>query len=425
MNTKTTRMAVRAGAGALALGLLTMPAHATEGYFAIGSDAVARGQGGAGVAAPGENAMASAINPAAVAGLGNEFSLGLEAFAPSRGYSTSTAPGFVAPGSVRSGHGLFPVPNFALNKKLANGAVLNIAAYGNGGMNTSYPDVVNPNCGGGSGVFCMGKAGVDLSQLFLSVTYAKQSGNISWGVSPTIVGQAFKAWGLGAFSGLSSDPTALTDNGYAYSLGYGLRAGLQAELSPQLSFGISAQTKMKMGKFNKYAGLFAGAGSFDIPASATVGIAYKVNSQWTVMADIQRIWYSGIPAVANPYASLSPLGAPDGPGFGWKDVSVVKLGAVWKQSDKMTWRFGYAHSTNPVTPMNVTINILAPGVVTNHFTVGGTYKMSERDSLDFALVYAPKHSVTGPELTASGPTGRDITLDMHQFEATVGWTRKF
>ena len=416
---------MRLAAGALVFSGLALPAHATMGYFTLGADAVQRGQGGAGVAAPGENAMASAINPAAVAGMGRELSLGIEAFAPVRGY-TGNGTFFVAPGHVTSGYRVFPIPNFAYNMPLPNGAVFNIAAYANGGANTLYPDVANPNCGGGSGVFCGGAAGGDLSQLFLSFTYARKTGNISWGIAPTIVGQRFKAYGLGAFAGISAHPGALSGNGYDYSMGYGLRAGLQAQLTPQLSFGISGQTKMKMSKFHSYAGLFANGGSFDVPASATIGMAFKASPRLMLLADLQRIFYSGVPALANPFPNgANALGSANGPGFGWSDVNVIKLGAIWRQSDQMTWRFGYAHSTNPVKPAGVTINIIAPAVVQNHFTVGGSYKMTPRDTLDFAVMYVPRSRVTGPEVTPGGPTPGRITDEMHQLGVSIGWTRRF
>ena len=429
----TARQRAWSGALGCALGLiLGLPAQATEGYFALGYGPVQRGQGGAGVAAEGTNAMASTINPAAVAGMGREMSMGLQLFLPYRGYN-ATGTAFVAPGALRSGHNAFPVPNFAYNMPLANGAVLNFAAYGNGGLNTSYPLVLNtsPGCvaaappGRNFGTFCGGQAGVDLTQLFLSFTYARKVGNVSYGIAPTIVGQSFKATGLGAFTGLSISPANLTDNGLDYSLGYGLRAGVQMDLTPALRLGVTAQTKMKMSKFKKYAGLFAGGGSFDIPASATIGLAYQATPAVSLLVDYQHIWYSGVPAVSNPFPNgANPLGGANGPGFGWSDVDVIKLGAVWKSSPDMTWRFGYAYSTNPIGPEDVTLNILAPGVVQHHFTVGGTWQMNPRDTVDFSLIYVPKTTVTGTEMTPSGPGGT-VAIDMHQFSASVGWTRKF
>lgn len=414
----------RVGLVAIAATLAATQAFATAGYFALGYSAVQRGQAGAGVA-NGEDAMSSAINPAGVATVGNQMSMGLQLFAPYRGF-TATGTAFIPSGTVNSDKNLFPVPNFAYNKVLANGARLNFAAYGNGGMDTTYPAVANANCV--AGVYCAGAAGVDLEQLFMSVTYAQKIGGFSFGIAPTLVAQGFKANGLDAFKPYSMDPAHLTGNGRQWVLGGGLRAGIQLDLTSTLRFGLSAQTKMKMAKFTKYAGLFADGGAFDIPASATIGVAWDASKDVTVMLDYQRIWYSGIPSIANPFPNgMNPLGGVNGPGFGWKDVGVIKLGASWRSSPTMTWRFGYAYSTNPVQSSMVMLNILAPGVVRNHLSAGGSWKMNAHDTLDFSLEYVPTASVTGQEyLPGFGPNpASTLKLSMHQFAATVGWTRTF
>lgn len=402
----------------LAGGVAAAPALATEGYFALGFGPVQRGQGGAGVAHA-FDAMSSTINPAAVAGIGHEMSMGMEVFSPTRGYE-GTATGFVPSGSVESGRDLFLIPNFALNHPLDSGAVLNVAAYGNGGMNTTYP----AGLGGCGSVYCGGPAGVDLNQLFVSVTYARQEGDLSWGIAPTLAVQSFAARGLGAFAGLSTNPAALTDNGHDVSFGFGLRAGLQYRLSDSLTLGVAGQTKMAMSRFDKYAGLFEDGGDFDIPATMTVGLAWQAQPDLTLMLDYQKIWYSGVGAIGNANGA-GPLGAPGGAGFGWDDVQVIHLGAEWVASPDMTWRMGYAHATNPVGPEDVTLNILAPGVVEDHFTFGGSRRIGDRDRLDFSLVYAAPHSVSGPEMTPMGPTGGTVRLGMDQISVSVGWTRKF
>ena len=55
--------------------------------------------------------------------------------------------------------------------------------------------------------------------------------------------------------------------------------------------------KPEMGKFDKYSGLFAEQGDFDIPMNFSLGIALTPNSQWTIAADYQRIYYSQIASV--------------------------------------------------------------------------------------------------------------------------------
>ncbi len=418
----TTRILPRLLAGSFAAclvsGALAPSAEATEGYFALGYSAAQRGQAGAGIAHA-FDAMSATSNPANAASVGKEMSMGIEAFIPLRGY-TGTGTFFVPSGKVESGHKVFPVPNFGYNMPLDNGNVLNFAAYGNGGMNTSYPTGL-AGCGS---VYCGGKAGVDLSQLFVSVTYAGKAGDLSWGISPTFAYQRFEARGLGAFGAISTDPANLTNRGHDGSTGFGLRAGLRYDLSDQFSVGITGQTKFNMSKFKKYAGLFANGGEFDIPAMVGVGMAFKPQPNLTLMLDYQKIFYSGIPAISNA-GNSGPLGAPNGAGFGWDDVDVVKLGVEWQQSPEMIWRAGYAYASNPVGTEDVTLNIIAPGIVRHHFTVGGTRKFSDRDSLDFALVYVPTASISGPEVTPAGPTPGQVKLEMEQFSLSVGWTHKF
>jgi long-chain fatty acid transport protein len=400
------------------IAVMSTSAGATEGYFALGYDAAQQSLGGAGVAR-GFESMSAAINPAGVAGVGKQLQFGVTLFAPFRGY-TGTGTVFVPSGNVDSKENLFFIPNFSYNRPLANGAVFNLSLYGNGGMNTTYPTGL-AGCGS---VYCGGRAGVDLQQLFISATYAQKVGNISYGVAPTIAVQRFGATGLGAFSAISVDPANLTNRGYDLSYGFGLRAGVEVEVSPQLRLGLAGQTKMYMSRFSKYAGLFEDRGDFDIPAAITAGLAWKARPDLTLLADYQRIFYSGIGAIGNSN-SAGPLGAPGGAGFGWDDVDAVKLGVEWRQDDRMTWRAGYAYSSNPVGPEDVTLNIIAPGIVQHHLSAGGTYKLNDRNSIDFALTYVLPNKVRGGETTPGGPTPGTIELNMHQVSASIGWTINF
>ncbi|MCA0042820.1 OmpP1/FadL family transporter [Celeribacter litoreus] len=417
MNSQHTNRILRMGLTCAAISL-PMVAQATEGYFALGYSPAARGVAGAGVAAT-QDAMSVATNPASVAELGEELSLGLQIFSPERGY-TGTGTGFIAPGTWESGSDYFPVPNFAYNKPLANGAVLNFAAYGNGGMNTTYENVANPNCL--SGVFCAGDAGVDLTQMFLSVTFANKVGRLSYGLSPTVAVQAFEATGLSALSANSIDPAHFSDNGHDFSYGVGLKFGVQYDVTDQLTLGFAAQTKFDMSEFDKYAGLFEGGGDFDIPASVTLGLAYETSPAVTLMLDYQKIFYSGVPAVSNAMNG-TPFGTNGGPGFGWDDVEVLRVGVEWVASDTMTWRAGYAYATNPISSADVALGVLAPGIVEHHFAVGGSKKLNDRDTIDFSVSYVPENTVTGPVDITMG--GGDVELYMSQISASVGWTRTF
>ena len=258
-----------AGVLALAAG----GAQATEGYFLGGYGATQTGLAGAGVANS-TDAMSLSLNPAGLVDVGQQFNIGLSFFAPSRGYD-ATGTAFVAPGAHTSSNPLFLIPNMAYSSPIDASSAWGVAVYGNGGNNTLYKNVTNSSvsCPGAPGVFCAGKAGVNLNQAFIEAGYAKSFGNFSIGLAPVFAVQMFSADGLGAFQGASADPAHLTNNGMDTSVGAGLHAGAEWKATNNFRIGLAGATPTFMSKFTKYAGLFSGQGSFDVPGYVTAGVA--------------------------------------------------------------------------------------------------------------------------------------------------------
>lgn len=423
----TTRKHLAATAAmAAGMAFTATSAQATEGYFQHGYGLRQSALAGAGVA-DSDDPMALSLNPAGIVGAERQFQGGISLFSPMRSFTGSGGPSFTPGGEVESGSEYFPVPNLGYLHPLDDQSALAIAVYGNGGMNTSYEAVPNPACGPGNGVFCGGSAGVNLNQLFVAVGYGRQFGdNFSLGVAPIYALQAFEANGLIAFSGISSDPAHLTNNDMAWSSGFGVRLGAEWALSDRFRVGAAYQTKFNMSEFDEYAGLFEGGGDFDIPSNWTLGVAFDVSPDVTVMLDWRRINYTDVAAVSNSTTTPLPLGANGGPGFGWDDVDAYKFGVEWDSSEQMTWRAGMAFNNNPIGSEDVTLNILAPGVQEQHYTAGFTYQANASNALDFAFMYSPEASVSGIEVTPSGPNpGHTIELQMSQFQLTVGWTHRF
>lgn len=405
-------------------------ARATEGYFLEGYGAREKALAGAGVA-DSRDPLAISINPAGLVDVGHQFTAGLTGFSPDRGYTTS-GPGFVAQGDVRSGRGLFPIPDIGYSRPIDQNSAWGVAAYGNGGMNTTYSKnhvsqfFPIPFACPKPGVFCGENAGVDLNQAFLSAGYAQRFGNVSIGVAPILAVQLFKARGLSGFSPFSIDGTNLSDHSYNWSVGAGVRAGAQWSVTRQFRVGVAASTPIWTTKFYKYSGLFAEGGGFDIPATVTAGVAFDLLPNVTLLADWRHIFYSQVASVGHSSQLPSPFGLANGPGFGWSDVDAIKFGAEWRATPDWTFRVGYSHNNNPIQSRDVTINILAPGVVTDHVSGGLSYRVTENSTIDLAAVVSPRHSVSGIEVTPQGPNPfRTITIYLSEFEVTAGWTYKF
>jgi long-chain fatty acid transport protein len=388
---------------------------------------------------------------------GARYDIGAAAFSPRRNYKATGAP---SPGcdpdtgqcpfsigdgnqSKDSKNELFLIPQFGYNWVVNDESTIGISVFGNGGMNTEYKGgtaTLYPTGPPGGpvtlpGTFGDGTAGVDLAQLFLSTTYARKiTDTASWGISGIIAYQRFEAKGLGNFAGFSSDPDNLTNNDHDDSTGLGVRFGIQAEITPGVRFGAAYQPKIDMQEFDDYSGLFADDGDFDIPSNFTVGLAVDIGETGVFVIDVQQINYEDVDAVSNSIDGLTDncldaafaatgkgcLGGSDGAGFGWEDMTVVKIGYQWRTGMKNTWRVGYSTGDQPIPSDESLFNILAPGVIDEHVTAGYSRQLDDKSSINFSAMYALENSVKGK---SPFDPAQDIEIEMDQYELAFSYSR--
>lgn len=434
-------------------------AHATDGYFAHGYGMKGKGMGGTSIALA-QDAFGGANNPATMAFAGSQFDLGVDLFSPWRKAERTGGAAFGLNGAAESDSNYFFIPEIAYSTMLTRDLALGVTVYGNGGMNTDYPGgqlpspgACGPATGPGTGfnpspgpynLLCgNGRLGVDLSQLIVAPTMAwRMHPDHSIGIAPLFAYQRFRAEGVQAFAGLSTSPANVSNKGYDNSTGWGVRVGYYGQISPQFAVGATYQSKISMGEFDKYKGLFAEAGGFDIPSNWGVGAAFRPAAQWLLAVDYVEIKYSDAKSVNNPSALIMQCANPAGPvvsaclggangaGFGWQDVKVLKLGIQYDVDAKWTLRAGYNHSDNPIRSSDVTFNILAPGVVKDHATAGFTYRMDARDEITGAFMYAFSNDVTGPSLFNNffpPQAGARMTEKIQMYEWSIGlqWSHRF
>lgn len=415
--------------------LLPLSAAATNGYFPHGYGIKAKGMGGVSVALS-HDSMGGANNPASMAFAGDRLDLGLEWFNPERSASRSGSVPALIDFDSDSGSKHHFVPEFGYSRSLTPQLSAGVTVYGNGGMNTDYPTGAT-SCGNPAGNVLNGlcgssRLGVDMMQLIVAPTAAYQvAPGHALGVAPLLAYQRFKVSGLQGFEGMSSSPGSVTDNGYDSSTGFGLRIGYQGRFGP-VTLGAAYATQTHMGKFDKYKGLFAEQGGFDIPSHYAVGIAFQATPSLQLAADWMQIRYSDVASVHNPSASSQLLGADAGAGFGWQDVKVLKIGLQWQAMPELVLRAGYNRGSNPVQSADVTFNILAPGVIRSHYTLGGTWQMSPGSELTLAYMRAPEEQVSGasmyngfPPFNSTPGGGGSETIRMRQQALGVAWALKF
>jgi long-chain fatty acid transport protein len=461
---------------AIATLLLTTPLWATNGYFTHGIGTKNKGLAGSGLAMP-EDAISVANNPAAALQAAGKYDLGIALFSPLRHYKTEggvggQGPAFtIGPNDIDSDKNYFFIPHMAGAWQINDVSAWSATFYGKGGMNSRWEGgTASFNPGFGTGTFPGtyggsltgsgdgGTAGVDLSQAFLEVGYARSAGDrFTWGASLVLVAQVFSARGIGTFgpftetfaesivSGGGPVPVnSLSNNGHDQSYGVGGKLGFQWEVTDKVSLAASYQNKIGMGKFDDYADLFAQHGDFDIPADLKVGITFRPNQSLALNFDVEQIWYGDVDSIANPVRNVyscptaglggmdtsSCFGGKNGGGFGWEDMTVYKIGVQWTSGNDWTWRAGISEAEQPIPDREVMFNILAPATIENHITFGFTRGLSSGNEMSMSFMYAPNNKVTGPAspmnpMESGNPFDpfQTVSIDMDQWEIefSYGW----
>ena len=201
-------------------------AFATNGYFTHGTGTKNKSMAGSGIALP-EDAIDIANNPAVSPFVGDQLIIGASLFSPVRKYQTteSQANGgcspmgcafTIGPNSLKSDSELFVIPHIAKSWQLENDAAWALVFYGRGGMNTDWRGgtaTFDPSFGQGAGPMTFpgtfgdgafggdGRAGVNLSQAFLDINWAKKfSPHFTFGASLILAVQMFEAEGVRTFA---------------------------------------------------------------------------------------------------------------------------------------------------------------------------------------------------------------------------------
>ena len=443
-------------------GLVVTPmASATNGYFLIGYGAKARSMGGAGVAFP-QDSLAAAANPAGMAHVGTRLDVGGEFFNPPRKVGTpdnNTGEFGFGLGTRKSGSNLFLIPSLGFAYKFNRKMSIGFSAIGNG-SNTRFNEADNF-----FDVLANDRhtLGVQILQMQMLPTVAyRMSKNHTIGASLALAAQQFRAYGLGDFAitqfEFSSDPDNLTNRGNDYGYGVGVRLGWLGQFfDKRVSLGVNYASRVYMTKFDKYKGLFAEQGGFDIPENFAIGLAIKPTSKLTIAGDVMMILYSNVASVGNKHATTSiqdacsrpisatqaqcltpgitptprsqALGADDGWGFGWKDSIAYKLGAAYEINNKLTVRAGVNYGKSVVRDDQLLFNLLAPAVVEWHATAGFTYSPTKHSDINFNYLHAFENAqeCAAPDCVTllTQTPGTYVAAELRINTVGLSWSYKF
>ena len=419
---------------------ITATAQAGGGYFLLGYGPLAHQSGGTSTAM-GLDGFAGSSNPAKLAFVGDRLDLDLLLFMPHRRIERSES-GTPYDFSSTSKNSFFLLPEVGYVHKITDKLSWGITLYGNGGLNTEYSDGTsqagtnaNPQrCGDAPGNFFLGCGNLrfDLSQVILAPTFSwKYLTGQSIGITPLLAYQRFKAYGLQAFEAVSAAPNAVSNNGYDEAFGAGVRVGWFMRPLPWLDVGAAYATRVYMEDFDKYRGLLADEGNFDVPANFSVGTVVRPAKGWEVGVDVQRIFFGDIRALRNGVLNSledpqnRPLGSKEGSGFNWRHQTNYRMGVSYAATPQLILRAGYAYGRRPAADTSansVSFGLLAPNPI-RQLTAGFSWLSKSGDQFHLAYGRYMRKEFKGPSATAGFGVGGQESVEPYVDTVMLGWTR--
>jgi long-chain fatty acid transport protein len=366
-----------------ATALMSQPVLATNGEKLIGLGAQARALGGTGTAAffGSENAL---TNPALIGkSQGTEFAIGGTLFKPSVKATTNVAapPGQQA--SQTSANDTNIIPEVSLSTRINDNWTFGVGIFGSAGMGVDYRD--NGGYPDGTGLF---NGYSNLQLMKFAPTLAYNSERFGVGFAPVIQ--------YGALD-INYNNGANVGNGMSTDLGWGFNLGGYFDITQDLTLGLAYQSAINMKYKNQISRAAAGfnlpafgvnfGDELEQPAEIKAGIAYTMNN-WLFTADAKQIRWGD----AKGYKD-----------FNWKDQNVFGAGVKYSR-DRYWVGLGYNYGSDPIEKksstsyvnqaVNLFNNHFFPGIVEQHFTLGGGYNITQNMTLEGAIVYAPEVTKT-------------------------------
>jgi len=415
---------------------------ATNGDHMMALGAKSSGMGGVGIATA-FGAESSLANPALIKG--NEVSFGGTYFMPDVSFHGKTNSPTDPAKSQASDADKSMIPSVGFVHNVNKNFTWGLGMYGTAGMGVDYRDDIAMYADNNmsTGFDLMGttngtnqlSTALQIMKFTLPMAYRPMD-NLSLGFAPVIqYGSLGMSYNNGAFS-RSSDGAGgyiynnvRTGAGVSDDLGFGFELGLAYELSG-LTIGAVYKSAISMTYDNQISeatanfGLTGYGDDLEQPSEIGLGLSYTMGSN-TLAVDYKKIAWS------------SAAGYED---FRWEDQNVMAIGYEYKAK---SWaiRLGYNYANNPIeeqngaaaTPTTMTskgpanyegavlnyFNLAGfPAVIEQHYTIGGTFNLSDTASIDLAYVFSPEVSqsfdtsaMTQGQMLATGNYNPTIPTD--------------
>ncbi len=379
---------------AIALGLASQSALATNGDQMTALSAPTAAMGGATIVAP-RDALTVLYNPAGVAELvGASETGGLNEIRMDFGFGLLNPPRSV--NGTDSDSDLYMIPSGAVVFHVNPRLFVGMGMGGVSGMGVNVPDV-SPAPGN--------QPIVTTKQVFR--------------LSPAVGFRATDRLTVGASLNIGYQSIALSTPAFALpqnqQFGFGASLGAIFKINDRLQAGFTYISKLDIDdmQFNTSAGKVRF--DMDMPATWGVGLAFKPRPDLLLEFDVKRILFSDVMDTVKvsspgaPYPSALP--------FGWADQTVYALGVRKIMNPKNTLLAGINYGKSPIGPEDVPFNLGSTAVVEKHLAIGLTHKWSKHVRSNIAYTRAFNNKVTS--------TDGKQSIEMHQNQLNFNITYTF
>jgi hypothetical protein len=247
------------------------------------------------------------------------------------------------------------------------------------------------------------------------------------GVSAIVAYQRYSAASMGLFAasslgqdvGIYSGYQPYQESGY----GTGVRLAVRQEVVSGLSFDAGFQSRIDMEEFAAYRGVYSNPADLDIPARASVGLAFQASERSWLNVAVERVMYSDISAFASrnlPNRFLSLLGDSTSPTFDWEDLTVYTVGYTWSDGKDQEWHVDLSTRTQPSPSSQLLDRAISSDFADSAMIIGYSRRTGDRSRLSLNAAYAPSEYAFGGSVLG-------ITTDEldQQFEVEAMWTLSF
>ena len=247
---------------------------------------------------------------------------------------------------------------------------------------------------------------IDLKAIYIQPTVSYQINDwISVGAGLNIVHGSVDMNRALSLSSLGAPDGEINIKGDKFEFGYNFGVFLQP--TDKLNIGISyrSQVDVELGFSDgdvdftvneAVAPLFPDGGvaaTLPLPASFNLGVAYQIDEKWLISADVNFVKWNEYKSLDFDFEQNTAALADTKSTRDWDNTIIYRIGAQYTANEKLDLRAGFYYDETPTNKSYYTPE--TPGANKVGISVGGSYKLNDKLSLDVSLLYIEGEKTNG------------------------------